>query len=196
MFLVCAALGLRIGEVTALKVASLDFRRKTIDITAALDYATRKEITPKSENSAAPLPMSRFLEKHLREWIEKQYKPNPEGYLFTNSVGRPYPSDNVIKFGLHRAMTRLKIDTPKGVHVGVHCFRHGVTTSLLESGTPIHIVTRLMRHGDSKVTLAHYAHVTSDADRRESEKLSLRIEQSIAQLESGSELESDSAETA
>ena len=64
------------------------------------------------------------------------------------------------------------IRTPKGVHVGVHCFRHGVTTSLLESGTPIHIVTKLMRHGDSKVTLDHYAHIVSDADRKESEKLS------------------------
>ena len=80
--------------------------------------------------------------------------------------------------------------------MGVHCFRHGVTTSLLESGTPIHIVTRLMRHGDSKVTLAHYAHITSDAARRESEKLSQRIEQSMVQLESDSEMESDSTRTA
>jgi integrase len=37
MFLLCAALGLRIGEVSALKITSLDFKRKTIDITAALD---------------------------------------------------------------------------------------------------------------------------------------------------------------
>ena len=29
MFLICAVLGLRIGEVTALKVSSVDFRRKT-----------------------------------------------------------------------------------------------------------------------------------------------------------------------
>src|SRR5205807_10505513 len=38
----------------------------------------------------------------------------------------------------------------KGVHVGIHCFRHGVTSELLGSGTPIHVVTRLMRHADSK----------------------------------------------
>jgi integrase len=37
--------GLRIGEVTALKVSCLDFRRKLIHITGALDYATRKEST-------------------------------------------------------------------------------------------------------------------------------------------------------
>jgi integrase len=200
MFLLCAVLGLRVGEITALKITSLDFRRKTIDITAALDYATRKEITPKSDRSAAPLPMSPTLEKHLRNWIEKEYRPNaatnPEGYLFTNSKGRPYLSDNVVRYGVHRAMDRLGIKTPKGIHVGVHCFRHGVTTSLLESGTPIHIVTKLMRHSDSRVTLNHYAHVVSDVDRKASEKLSLKIEQNIAQLESDSELESGGARTA
>jgi hypothetical protein len=54
MFLVAAICGLRIGEVTALKVGSLDFKRKLLYITAALDYATRKESTPKSHNSEAP----------------------------------------------------------------------------------------------------------------------------------------------
>ena len=62
-------------------------------------------------------------------------------------------------------MAKIGIVTPKGVHVGIHCLRHGVTTELLEAGTPIHVVTRLMRHGDSKVTLNHYAHVVGDAER-------------------------------
>ena len=67
MFLIAALCGLRIGEVLALKVDSLDFKRKQIHILAALDYKTRKETTPKSENSAAPLPMPALLEKHLRD---------------------------------------------------------------------------------------------------------------------------------
>jgi integrase len=37
MLLIAAVCGLRIGEVTALKVSSLDFRRKLIHVTAALD---------------------------------------------------------------------------------------------------------------------------------------------------------------
>ena len=193
MFLLAAICGLRIGEVTALKVASLDFKRKLLHITAALDYATRKESTPKSHNSAASVHMPELLEKHLRDWTDKRYKPNPDGYLFVNSKGRPFPSDNVVKFGIHRAMEKLGIQTPKGVHIGIHCFRHGVTTELLESGTPIHVVTRMMRHGDSKVTLDHYAHVIGETERVASEKFSQRIGQNIAQLESDAELESASA---
>ena len=54
MCLVAALCGLRIGEVAALKVTNLDFERKRILITGALDYATRKETLPKARR--APLP--------------------------------------------------------------------------------------------------------------------------------------------
>jgi integrase len=178
MLLIDAVCGLRIGEVTALKVSSLDFKRKLIRITGALDYATRKESTPKSDNSAAPVHMSELLTKH--------YKPNVDGYLFTNCKGRPYLSDSVVKYGVHRAMTKLGIQTAKRVHVGIHCSRHGVTSELLEAGTPIQVVTRLMRHADSNVTLEHYAHIVGDAERVASEKFSQRIGQNITQLESTS----------
>ena len=90
-------------------------------------------------------------------------------------------------------MKTLGIETPKGLHVGIHCFRHGVTTELLESGIPIHVVTRMMRHGDSKVTLDHYAHIVGDAERVASERLSSKIG---AQLESEPDLEPISTKSA
>ncbi len=193
LFCILTMDGLRAGEVTALKVSSLDFKRKLIHITGALDYATRKESTPKSDNGAAPVCMSELLTKHLRDWLDKHYKPRPDGYLFTNSKGKPYLSDNVVRYGVHRAIAKLGIETAKDVHVGIHCFRHGVTPELLELGTPIHVVTRLMRHADSKVTLEHYAHIVGNVERVASEKFSQRIGQNITQLESDSELESTSA---
>ena len=128
-----------------------------------------------------------------RNRLDKHHIANPEGYLFLNPKGRPYLSANVIRSGVHRAMAKLGIVTPRGVHVGIHCFRHGVTTELLEAGTPIHVVTRLMRHGDSKVTLDHYAHIIGNAERVASERLSSKIE---AQLESDLEMESTKARTA
>lgn len=87
-------------------------------------------------------------------------------------------------------MAKLGIGTPKGVRIGFHCFRHGVTTELLESGTPIHVVTRMMRHSDSKVTLNHYAHIVGDAERVASERLSDKLR---VQLESEIQLESNPA---
>ena len=99
----------------------------------------------------------------------------------------------MVRYGVHRTLAKLGIQAPKCVHVGIHCFRHGVTTELLECGTPIHVVTRMMRHGDSQVTLNHYAHIVGDAERVASERLSTKIG---AQLESGPELESVSIKTA
>jgi integrase len=125
--------------------------------------------------------------KYLRDWIERRYKPNPDGYLFISSKGRPFSSDNVVKHGVHRTVARLGIALPKGVHVGIRCFRQGIATELLESGMSIHIVTRMMRHADSKMTLDHYAHVVGDAERAASERLSRKI---AVQLESDSEIES------
>jgi len=155
MFLIAATCGLRIGEVTALKRSSLDFKRKIIHITAALDYSTRKECVPKTANSAAPLPMSVLLEQYLRTWLEKYFRPNPQDYLFLNVAGRPYLSDEVVR-KIHSIVNGLQIARPEGgVHVGIHCFQHGVTSELLQAGTPIHLVTRMMRHGDPHVTLAH-----------------------------------------
>ena len=85
MCLIAAVCGLRIGEVTALKVTSLDFKRKLLSVTASLDYATRRETTPKSDNSAAPLHMPELLARHLRDWLDKHAKSNSGGYLFVNS---------------------------------------------------------------------------------------------------------------
>jgi integrase len=94
-------------------------------------------------------------------------------------------------------MKKLAIELPKGgMNVGIHAFRHGVTSELLEAGTPIHIVKRMLRHGDSKVTLDHYAHIIGSAERIASEKFSRRIGENLAQLESTAELESADSKTA
>src|SRR5215469_2822024 len=176
------------GSIASRFTASAKIRKT---LTAALDYATRKECVPKSANSAAPLPMPELLVQHLRSWIEKHYRQNPDGYLFINSNGRPYLSDRVVGQGIHKTMAKLGITRPeRGQHAGIHAFRHGVTSELLQAGTPIHLVTRMMRHADSKVTLDHYAHVIGDAERAASEKLSQRIG---AQLEPDPQLEPNSA---
>jgi integrase len=195
MFLIAAVCYLRIGEVTALRISSLDFKRKVIHIDAALDYATRREITTKSDKSCVSIPMPELLERHLKDWLENRCTPNSEGYLFINTKNRPYLSDNVVKYGVHRTMDKLRIPRPTGIRVGVHCFRHGASSELLDLGTPINVVTRLMRHSDSKTTLDNYAHSVRNSERVASERLSKKIEEAMAQLESTPEMESTPLQT-
>jgi len=189
MFLIAALCYLRIGEVTALKTSSLDFERRVIHIHAALDYATRQEITAKTSKSTASVPMPELLARHLLHWLENYHVPNPEGYLFVNSKGTPYLSDYVVK-QVHKAMAKVGIRRPKGARVGVHAFRHGASSELLDAGIPVNVVSRLMRHSDSTITLNSYAHSVRDSERVASEQLSKKIGQKLVQLESTHELES------
>jgi len=189
MFLIAALCYLRIGEVTALKISSLNFERRVIHIHAALDYATRQEITTKTSKSTASVPMPELLARHLLHWLENYHVPNPEGYLFVNSKGTPYLSDYVVK-QVHKAMAKVGIRRPKGARVGVHAFRHGASSELLDAGIPVNVVSRLMRHSDSTITLNSYAHSVRDSERVASEQLSKKIGQKLVQLESTHELES------
>ncbi len=195
MLLVDALCYFRIGEGDALKVSDLDFTRKEVNVNAALDYATGKEGSTKTDKSCTSVPMPEMLERYLKDWLEHHYKPNPKGYLFINRKGKPYRSENVIRQGVHKAMAKLGIPRPKGVHVGVHAFRHGASSELLNLGTPINVVTRLMRHADAKTTLRNYAHLVHDSDRAASERMSQKIEQKLVQLESTPEMESTSIKT-
>lgn len=194
MFLIAALCYLRVGEVTALKISSVDFERKVIYIGASLDYATRKDGTTKNRKSNAWVHMPELLERHLRYWLANHHVPNPEGYLFVNSKGRPYLSDYVRK-QVHKAMAAAGIPRPKGARVGIHAFRHGATSELLDGGTPINVVTRLMRHSDETTTLENYAHLVHDSERVASENFSRKIGQNLVQLESTPEMESTSGKT-
>jgi predicted site-specific integrase-resolvase len=62
--------------------------------------------------------MSELLTKHLHDWLTKLYKPNVNGYLFINSKGKSYLSDNVVKYGVHRAMAKLGIELRKAITLG------------------------------------------------------------------------------
>lgn len=194
ILLIAALCYVRIGEVTALKITSLDFNRKLIHINAALDYSTRIESTTKNPTSTDSLPMTGLLERQLSYWLTNHPVRNSAGYLFVNSKGRPYLSDYVVK-QIHKAMAKLGIPRPKGVHVGVHAFRHGATSELLDAGIPVNVVSRLMRHSDCKITLDNYAHLLRDSERSASEQLSKKIEQKLVQLESTPEMESTLTKT-
>ena len=131
--------------------------------------------------------MQEPLSQALREYLQTEHKPNPNGYLFVNRLGQPHKSQKVVKYGIHRTMDKLGIPRPKGV--GAHCFRRGVSSELLSCGTPVNIVTRLMRHSDSKITLNNYGKILRQEDRLAAERWAERCE---SQLESSAEVESKS----
>jgi integrase len=165
-----AILGLRIGEVLALRVSDVDFTRKIVRVRQSLDAATRNVQAVKSRASSADVPMPSQLAARLRNYLQKRERETD--LLFVNRNGRPLSSNKLREKQLHPLLVKLGI--PRG---GFHAARHGATSALLADGATPAVVQKQLRHSDARITLGIYAHVIGTQQRDAVENRSARIEQ-------------------
>jgi integrase len=170
---VTAVLGLRIGEVLALRVNDVDFVRRIIRIRQSVDASTRKIQSVKSNASSADVPMPTQLEARLRAHL--QTREGKGDLLFVNRDGRPLSANKLREKRLHPLLTKLGI--PRG---GFHSMRHGAASSLLADGATPAVVQKQLRHSDPRITLGVYAHVVGNQQRDAVESRSARIEEYAA----------------
>ena len=167
---VTAVLGLRIGEVLALRISDVDFVRKIIRVRRSVDVATRKVQTVKSTASSADHPMPSQLEARLRGFLQTHGRKSDP--LLVNRRGRPFSANKLRETVLHPLLVKLGI--PKG---GFHSMRHGAASALIADGATPAVVQKQLRHSDARITLGVYAHVVGSQQRDAVEKRSARIEQ-------------------
>jgi integrase len=170
---VTAVLGLRIGEVLALRVTDVDFGRKIIRIRQSVDAATRNIQSVKSSASSADVPMPSQLEARLRAHLQTHH--GQSDLLFVNREGRPLSANKLREKQLHPLLVKLGI--PRG---GFHSLRHGAASSLLADGATPAVVQKQLRHSDPRITLGVYAHVVGNQQRDAVENRSARIEEYAA----------------
>jgi integrase len=171
LFTIAWFTGMRAGEILALTLDDLDFTNKTVNVNKSADDNTRQIRQPKTKASVALLPMPSALEAVLRDYI-RQWKPNPTGILFATRNGlRPRSRDNVVKCGLKPVLRKLGIPS---AHTGLHAFRHGLATELLESNAPLTALQRQMRHADIATTLRIYTHAIPQSQRDAMEGVNLQ----------------------
>ena len=166
---VTAVLGLRIGEVLALRVSDIDFSRKIVRVRQSVDSATRNVQGVKSQASSADVPMRSQLEARLRVHLEKH--EGKTDLLFVNRRARPFSANKLREKQLHPLLKRLGI--PRG---GFHAARHGATSSLLAAGATPAVVQKQLRRSDARITLGIYGHVIDNQQRDAVENRSARIE--------------------
>jgi integrase len=166
---VASVLGLRIGEVLALRVSDLDFAKHVIRIRQSVDAATRSVQAVKSQASSADVPMPSQLEARLRALLLKH--DGKSELLFVNRRGRPFSTNKLREKQLHPLLVKLGI--PRG---GFHSMRHGAASALLADGATPAVVQRQLRHSDARITLGLYGHVVGDQQRSAVENRSTRIE--------------------
>jgi len=173
IFAVTAVLGLRIGEVLALRVSDVDLTRRIIRIRQSVDAATRILHAVKSMASSADVPMPSQLGERLRRHF--QTHDGKTDLLFVNRRGRPFSANKLREKVLHPLLAKLGI--PRG---GLHSMRHGAASALLADGATPAVVQKQLRHSDPRITLGVYAHVIGNQQRDAVETRSARIEEFAA----------------
>lgn len=136
----CYGMGLRVSEIVHLKIEHIDSKRMTVLIAGGKGKKDRY----------VNLPESMLLD--LRQYY-KAYKP--KNYLFEGVNGGQYSIRSVqavFKDAMKRARIRKK--------VGIHSLRHSYATHLMEYGTDISLIQKLLGHKDIKTTQI-YTHVSS-----------------------------------
>ena len=135
----CYGMGLRVSEIINLKITDIDSKNMQVHIQRAKGKKDRYVNLPES-----------VLEQ-LRQYY-KEYKPKE--YLFEGQHGGQYSirsAQLVFKDALHKARINK--------NVGIHSLRHSFATHLLEAGTDISAIQKLLGHNDIKTTLT-YAQVS------------------------------------
>jgi site-specific recombinase XerD len=143
MLMVSYGAGLRVSEVVRLKTTDIDGKRMCILVKAAKGKKDRIVML-----SPALLIM-------LREYW-RQYRPSRDGYLFEGQAKGTCYSVRSLQQVLQMAKTKAGIMKPGGMHA----LRHSFATHLLDRGTDISLIMKLLGHNDLRTTL-RYLHVTN-----------------------------------
>jgi integrase/recombinase XerD len=143
MLMLAYSTGMRVSEVVTLKIWQIDSKRMQIIVEQAKGKKDRMT------------PLSPVLLVMLREYF-MAYKPVKTGYLFCGQQpSEPYSARSLQQV-LQDAKKRAGILKPGGVHA----LRHSFATHLLDKGTDVTMIMKLLGHNDIKTTL-RYLHVTN-----------------------------------
>ncbi|MBP9078939.1 MAG: site-specific integrase [Flavobacteriales bacterium] len=140
MLRLCYGMGLRVSELVALKIADIDSGTMQVHI--------RRAKGKKDRYANLPTSILEQLRTYFREY-------RPKEYLFEGQYGGAYTTRSAQAVFKH-AMQKAGINK----NIGIHGLRHSFATHLLEAGTDISLIQKLLGHENIKTTLL-YAEVTN-----------------------------------
>ena len=159
--LLCLNIGLRLGELCALKWKDIDFEHEMVSVNQTVQrlYAeggkTKTillETTPKSECSRREIPLSSRISRLFKEiWHEGEYIL---AKISRWSQGR---CRTVLSSLLEKAGLK---------HKNFHILRHTFATNCIENGTDIKSLSEILGHSDVRISLNRYVHPSMDSKRK------------------------------
>ena len=154
--LISLFLGIRIGELCALKWEDIDFNKNILHINKTLQRIYIKNeknntskiiITmPKSQNSSRDIPINKEFSNIL-----KKLKNKNNSHVLTGT--NKYIEPRKYRYYFNNMLNTLGIN-----HFNFHCLRHTFATNCISLGIDYKTVSELLGHSNVNITLNLYVH--------------------------------------
>jgi site-specific recombinase XerD len=142
LFMLCYGAGLRASEACRLQVGDIDRARMLIHVRGG-----------KGDKDRYVVLSARLLAALERYW--RKVRP-PLPYFFPGRT----PGQPITRQAVHKALKEVVKSSGLTKHVSPHSLRHAFATHLLEDGTSLRVIQRMMGHSSIRTT-ARYAQVTA-----------------------------------
>lgn len=141
MMLLASVLGMRAGDIKALRLSDIDWRAKTVSFVQRKTQVTNT------------LHMPEEVWLAVADYIRCE-RPDVDGDRVFVTACAPYHAiDSSHTF--HRTVTRAFADAgveTAGKHHGMHSLRHSAASNMLSGGTPYPTISSVLGHSSANVT--------------------------------------------
>lgn len=165
-------MGIRLGEICALKWENVNFSEETIRIEKTMQRIKNLEENakaktkividvPKSQKSIRDIPIPSFILKLL-----KKYKSDENNYLLTGTV-------KYIEPRMYQDMFKTYLKESGINDINFHALRHTFATRAIEQEFDIKSLSEILGHSSVKFTLERYVHPSDEYKKKNLEKLKI-----------------------
>lgn len=155
-------MGLRIGELCALKWGDIDFEKRILAVNHTLQRIQAKNAShktklvlcePKSASSKREIPIPECLIEML-----KKFRNSSDFYVLSGAVKPIEPRTMQYRF----CKILKNVDLPS---VHFHSLRHLFATNCIVLGFDVKTLSEILGHSSVEITLSRYVHSTMDRKR-------------------------------
>lgn len=147
MLLLAAVLGMRAGDVRALRLGNIDWRAHEVRFTQA------------KTGNPVRLPLPDEVMLALADYLRKERPRNANDHVFLHHRA-PHDSfegsSNSFHYVATGAFGRASVNT-SGKHHGMHSLRHSAATTMLSGGTPYPVISGILGHSNANTTRKYMA---------------------------------------